>query len=165
MIAEIRSIAHQLTEIAKQLESSSDGEDTKRSDFIRRDFSQLVLRLSDICAGPSESFGEKPKPGLEAKIVFREIRQHGPVTYWHVEAYSPEGNQFPVGTAYVKSIEENQFAQLDFILVADHWRRQGFGTRLTRAIRERWPNAVSTGPIDNAGKGLLQSIAWITEED
>jgi hypothetical protein len=63
---------------------------------------------------------------------------------------------FPVGIAYVAVIEPN--AQLNFIFVADQWRRQGFATELICAIRERWPNVVSTLGLDGMGESLLMAV-------
>jgi len=102
--------------------------------------------------------GQDLNPGAVAEVEFRATRQDGLISYWYVEVFCNEGKQFPVGTAYIKSIDEMGFAQLDFVLVADQYRRQGVGTRLCGAIRERWPNAVSTGPIDAQGDGLLRAI-------
>jgi GNAT superfamily N-acetyltransferase len=78
------------------------------------------------------------------EIEFRNTRQDGAANFWYVEAYKG-GRMFPVGTAYVVAV--GNVAQLNFILVADQWRRQGVGTALINAIRDRWPDYQATLPM------------------
>ena len=56
-------------------------------------------------------------------------------------------------------------AQLNFILVADQWRRQGVATSLITACRIRWPALQLTGPMDKAGEGLLRSRTEFYTDD
>lgn len=94
----------------------------------------------------SEQPAEKRPDPKSIQIQFCEMRRDGDATFWNVEAY-PEGiKTFPVATAYVVEVRGTAF--LNFILVADQWRRLGYGTSVIDAIRERWPDFQSTGPMD-----------------
>lgn len=97
----------------------------------------------------------RPEPGT-VRVKFCKMRMDGQAIFWNVEAYSSEGNMFPVATAYV--VEFCGTASLSFILVADQWRRLGYGTALIDAIRERWPMFQSTAPMDE-GASLKFAIA------
>tara|TARA_R110002073_G_scaffold8027_18_gene44853 strand:+ start:17208 stop:17516 length:309 start_codon:yes stop_codon:yes gene_type:complete len=96
------------------------------------------------------------------RIKFRKIRTDGPVIYWYVEAYSPDDVVFPVGTGYV--LEAGTAAHLSYILVADQWRRKGYGTAIFQACKSRWTNFVSTGAVDPASE-LFASAVGILEID
>lgn len=89
----------------------------------------------------------EPRPDPESiRIQFCEMRRDGDAAFWNVEAYSVGRHTFPVATAYV--VEVRGVACLNFILVADQWRRLGYGTALVNAVRERWPDFQSTPPMD-----------------
>ncbi|GAA4453225.1 GNAT family N-acetyltransferase [Novipirellula rosea] len=92
------------------------------------------------------------------RVEFRKIRTDGPVVYWYVEAYSPDDFVFPVGTGYV--LEAGTAAHLSYILVADQWRRKGYGTAIFQACKSRWTNFISTGSMDSASE-LFMSAAGI----
>jgi hypothetical protein len=46
-------------------------------------------------------------------------------------------------------------AKLNYIVVADQWRRQGFGRQLLNACRQRWPGIMFADPISPEGEALL----------
>jgi len=93
---------------------------------------------------------------MAARIEFVKMRSDGPIVYWNVEAYSPEGSMFPVGTGYV--VDAGKVAQLSFILVADQWRRQGYGAAIIEACKSRWPNFVSTTSMDSSSELFANAV-------
>ncbi len=104
-------------------------------------------------------------------IYFREANQphlspseSSDARFWHVECYSDEGRMFPVGVAYVVEVG-NRAAQLQFILVADQWRRQGFGKQLLSAIKDRWPFLTWTSAMGPEGAALLESVGLRDEDE
>lgn len=104
-------------------------------------------------------------------IYFREANQphlstseSNDAKFWHVECYNDDENcMFPVGVAYVIAMG-NRAAQLQFILVADQWRRQGFGKQLLQAIKDRWPFLTWTSAMGPQGAALLESAGLRDEE-
>jgi len=104
----------------------------------------------------------------EENPYFREVKRESinnlSVTWWHVEIYDDQGRQFPVGVAYVKQFGPLD-AQLDFIVIADAWRRQGFAERLMHAIKSRWPNAYATQAMSEEGQRLLDKCGWLIDTD
>ena len=93
-------------------------------------------------------------------IVFRQVDEPYPDAgiHWNVECFDddPRQQQFPIGTAYVVALRGA--AQVQFVLVADQWRHRGVAKALVAACKERWPNLMYTGPMDEAGEGLLRSV-------
>jgi len=95
------------------------------------------------------------------RVEFRLVREDGDAKFWYVEAYSPEGNMFPVGTAYVFEVAKegcSAMAQLNFIFVADQWRRQGYGELMAKEMLLRWPKLQRTGPMDDLAKEFGESV-------
>ncbi len=92
---------------------------------------------------------------MTTRIEFRELRRANNAIYWQVEAYSEEGSMFPVAEAFVVELEGRQFAQLNYIIVFDQWRRRGIGTAIVEACRVKWPLLEFTSPMDDE-----QSIAF-----
>lgn len=45
-----------------------------------------------------------------------------------------------------------------YVLVSDHDRRQGIGTRLIEAALMRWPDLDGGKPVSEAGERLLQRV-------
>lgn len=97
------------------------------------------------------------------KVEFQHVRNDGEVDCFRVEIYSEEGNMFPVGTAHVVVI--HGAAQLNFIIVADQWRRQGFGKELILAVKGRWPQLTATSGMDEMGEGLLNAVGLFPDLD
>lgn len=92
---------------------------------------------------------------MKQRIEFRKVREDGPAVYWYVEAYA-ESDMFPVGTAYV--VEVAGHAQLNFIFVADQWRRCGFGRSIVEAVRERWPAFQITSAMDDPSQAFADAV-------
>ena len=90
------------------------------------------------------------------------------VKYWHVECYDDEapgrGKMFPVGIAYVREVL-NRGAQLQFVFVADEWRRRGFGKQLLLAAKDRWPSLSWTSAMGPEGAALLESVGLRGDDD
>jgi GNAT superfamily N-acetyltransferase len=89
------------------------------------------------------------------RIEFRIIREDGPAKYWQVEVYSAEGNMFPVGIAWVVSVGDS--AQLNYFLVGDQWRNQGYGGALLKGVKNRWKSVTYTNPLNREAAKLLGS--------
>lgn len=98
------------------------------------------------------------------RVEFRQVKTDAEAIYWHVELYCDEGNMFPVGTAYV--VSHGDFAQLNFILVADEWRCRGLAGELLSAIRSKWPEVTATAPMNDTARRLLHrhEILWGGED-
>jgi len=71
---------------------------------------------------------------------------------------------FPVGTAYVIA-NDTGLAQMNFIFVADQWRKRGHGKRLVDSIKERWPKLTATSAMGNLGKRLLDRCELTYQEE
>lgn len=96
------------------------------------------------------------------EIVFRHLAG-GPVASghiadarWHVEAYDSDVDPgFPVGMATV--LHGDVATIVVYLIVADHYRRQGVGTAICDAICKRWPDAMLTSGITESGEAFLSS--------
>jgi len=98
------------------------------------------------------------------RFVVQPFRKSESFEEWHVEYYEEEGTMFPVGTAYVVVIPETA-AQLNFVLVADQWRRRGIGSKLVEACREKWPNIVLTETMEfESSKAFFEAVAGPNEK-
>lgn len=108
-------------------------------------------------------------------IYFREvIEPHvdpadvGWMKYWHVECYDDsmpmDGLGFPIGVAYVQELV-NRGEQLQFFFVADEWRRQGFGTKLLLAMKDRWPEITWTSAMGEAGAAALKAAGFVNPDE
>ena len=103
-------------------------------------------------------------------IVFRQLDEgyKDPGIHWHVEYFGdPPEHLFPIGTAYVVAINHGgrAAAQLNVIVVADAWRRQGIATKIIRACQERWPGLQTTSVMGAEGEGLLRKVMPDHSED
>jgi len=105
-------------------------------------------------------------------IYFREVTEPHPhsdlVRFWHIEHYDePFSKLFPSAVAYVMEDVSFGIAHLNFIFVADLWRRQGIGREMLQAIMKRWPqpNLRWIKGMDEAGQGLLRSVGLIDEDE
>jgi hypothetical protein len=87
--------------------------------------------------------------------------------HWQVELHSDEfESPYPVALAWVSVLPpppperagEGFPPVLDFILVPDHCRREGYATLLIRECQKRWPDIWLSDPISKAGEGLLRSL-------
>lgn len=90
------------------------------------------------------------------------------VRFWHVEYYDePYSHLFPSAVAYLMEDTSSGIAHLNFIFVADLWRRRGIGREMLQAIMKRWPkpNLRWTKGMDEAGQGLLRSVGLIDDQD
>jgi hypothetical protein len=85
-------------------------------------------------------------------IVFRQVNEGYSIAGWHwnveffCEVQGKTRSTFPVGTAYVVASPDGDLAQLNFILVADHWRQQGVATSIVKACQERWTTTFNPQP-------------------
>lgn len=82
-----------------------------------------------------------------------------PGAHWVLEAYESDNSDlpYPIGQAWLTVISD-QFISVDFILVPDHFRREGIATLLYNEIIKCWPSAMLTDAISDAGEKLLESI-------
>ncbi len=89
--------------------------------------------------------------------------------HWLVEAYSTDHEcSHPVGLCWVSDPSilktanwegDDYPATLDFILVEDHYRRQGVAMALVQACRQRWKNLVLTNAVSAVGEAFLAQVA------
>lgn len=103
-------------------------------------------------------------------ILFRNLGDNVPPGWargvnWQVEYHPGDNGQdrgFPLGLAWVveakRSPEWPYDAIVKFVFVVDDERQKGIGTELLKAIRQRWPQALLTGPISKAGEHLLNKF-------
>jgi GNAT superfamily N-acetyltransferase len=103
-----------------------------------------------------------------AMIYFRQVKEPHDAKFavWYVE-YRDErqGVLFPMGTAYViHLLDKPQYVHLAYMFVGDQWRRQGIGTKLIDACKERWPAMQFTSPMDGKGEGLLRTATDYFEQ-
>ena len=101
----------------------------------------LIQRFYSTCGQPKRYFlveedGRIPYRNTMSTIFFREA--DGPYEqsggFWHVEFYPFDTPLFPVGLAVVCSpLSLCGGAQLNFLFVADQWRRQGIAEKLVAA--------------------------------
>lgn len=102
-------------------------------------------------------------------ILFRQIMGNKPCNWmdgmhWYVEYHAAHLDMpFPLGVAYVtvppeqhRDITGGPF--IDFILVADQWRREGIASALVEACRRRWPDLWLTDAISESGAAFLRSM-------
>ena len=82
--------------------------------------------------------------------------------HWQVEAHRSNGVEAwwaPVGIAWLNYVAPRIMQPVvDYVLVADQFRRQGVAVRLLAAIFERWPDALLTDPISPAGARLVSAF-------
>lgn len=79
-------------------------------------------------------------------------------TIWQVEMHNTaEAPGFPLGVAWVW-VHDDGSAILEYIQVADRWRRRGIGKSLIRSIRAKWPGVNLGEPISPEGECLLRSV-------
>lgn len=88
-----------------------------------------------------------------------------PGIHWQAVMYLDDESElpFPVAMAWLSdyqgaAMKDFQFVLLDFILVPDALRRQGYAKQLVHACHDRWPSLRLTDPISKAGEGLLRSL-------
>ena len=67
---------------------------------------------------------------------------------------------YPQAVAWLSDYSDSplECVMLDFILVPDQYRRNGYATQLIAACEERWPNLELTEAISEAGEGLLNKL-------
>lgn len=88
-----------------------------------------------------------------------------PGIHWQAAMYLDDGSElpFPVAMAWLSdyrsaAFEEVRYVLLDFILVPDKHRRQGYASQLIKACRGKWPQLKLTDAISKEGEGLLASL-------
>jgi hypothetical protein len=110
---------------------------------------------------------------MQTTIYFREVKEphiqqnEDSLRYWHIEAYQVDvvcRLQFPIGIAYVAEVP-SVTAQLQFIFVADQWRKHGVAKSLVSAVKLRWPGVVPTFAMDERGTALLSSCGLLLDEE
>jgi GNAT superfamily N-acetyltransferase len=94
------------------------------------------------------------------EIVFRQtdspIASSGyPGELWSVE-YRRPGVALPVAEAWVHASPHG--AYLGLLFVVEGYRRQGIGTALFGAIRQRWPN-VEYDAVTEAGEEFVKGMS------
>jgi GNAT superfamily N-acetyltransferase len=79
--------------------------------------------------------------------------------HWQIEYYPDETEAgAPLGLAWVSDCTAGgSFASLDYVLVRDDFRRQGIGTELVRACRERWPD-LRMDAVSECGEAFLDYL-------
>lgn len=101
---------------------------------------------------------------MKAEIRFRQIDEPLPPgwvprVHWQVECYDGAGRlPYPMGTAWVSDFDGVDCVTLDYVLVADWYRRQGVATLLVQECRQRWPNIHIAEPLTADGVKLLASL-------
>ncbi|MBN9118109.1 MAG: hypothetical protein J0I06_02920 [Planctomycetes bacterium] len=113
--------------------------------------SQIKIRVP-------ETMTRRTREGHE--IVFRQtdspIASLGyPGEIWSIE-YRRSGVAFPVAEAWV--FVSPQWTYLGFLFVVEGCRRQGIGTAVFEAIKQRWPNA-EFDAVTEAGKAFVNRLA------
>jgi GNAT superfamily N-acetyltransferase len=113
---------------------------------------------------PSEQHDDPGVRTFGECIFFRDVsqpfEQTSAVRRWCVGYYDNQvggGTMFPVGIAYVVEVVQCEVAQMNFILVADDWRRKGIARAILTAIKLRWPAVTATRSMGPAGEALLKS--------
>lgn len=99
-------------------------------------------------------------------IVFTKMNtpEHLKECRWRVEYYcdDPKEKMFPVGVAYLVVV--NKTAQLNFIMVADQWRRRGIALEIFKACSLKWPYCFQyTSGMDKKGKALIRKFENLKE--
>jgi GNAT superfamily N-acetyltransferase len=117
---------------------------------------------------------------LPLDVLFRRIDEPVPVywtpgIHWQVEAHV-FGTEFPfpAGLCWVSDSSPLRPADwsgpefppvLDFILVADHFRRRGVARALVRTCRRRWPGLWLTDAVSTSGAAFLATLASRRDDD
>lgn len=100
-------------------------------------------------------------------LVFRQVDEPYPdkEVHWNVEFFSDDPPEvgFPVGFAFFVVVQGT--AQLNYILVADQWRKRGIAKELIRGCRKRWPNMQFTSAMGPEGEALLRSVGAYFDDD
>lgn len=97
-------------------------------------------------------------------VVFTQIDAPGrrPGCHWQASLYLDDHGRltYPAAIAWISDFSDapTPLVSLDFVLVADHFRRKGYATALIRECELRWPDIWLTDPISEAGEALLESI-------
>lgn len=83
-----------------------------------------------------------------------------PGVAWVVELHTAgDVPPYPVATAYLSDFRRPLAGVcLDFILVPDDFRRQGYAEALVRACKRLWPGLWLTDPISPEGEALVNSL-------
>jgi ribonuclease HI len=120
-------------------------------------------RMAREMAGREHSMCVQEQPGSEQlRVVFRQFDAPGlvPGIHWQAELHSPTWDfGVPVATAWVTRYTlHGDGPAVEFVLVPDQFRRQGYAKLLIKACRDRWPNLWLTDGISPAGKALRASL-------
>jgi GNAT superfamily N-acetyltransferase len=110
---------------------------------------------------------------MRLDFVFRTLNvpvpaAWAPGVHWQVEAY-PVDIEYghPLGICWVsdQSVRRppdwrgGEFPpSIDYVLVADPYRRKGIATHLIQACQERWPTLDIGEAVSEAGQALLESL-------
>lgn len=101
--------------------------------------------------------------------IFRQI-DGGPGwmdgIHWLAELHNPDAGQipgdfpYPVALAWLAAFPDHtgMGTILDFILVPDQFRRQGYALRLIGECEKRWPDLHLTDAISPEGDALLTAL-------
>lgn len=117
---------------------------------------------------------------LPLDVLFRRMDEPVPAywmpgIHWQVEAHVCGAEfPFPAGLCWVSDPSPLRQADwsgtefpptLDFILVADHFRRRGVGKALVRACHRRWPTLWLTDAVSTSGAAFLAALASRRDDD
>jgi hypothetical protein len=123
------------------------------------------------CCGAPAAAGEDRLPGDRYVYVFRQLDDPGrePGVAWRAELHTDDDSPpFPLAAAYLSDFRAAPVPLgmiVDYVWVPDHLRRRGHATRLIRACERRWPGLTLTGPISEAGEGLIAKMTGGTGRD
>jgi len=110
---------------------------------------------------------------MRLHFVFRQLNDPVPAgwapgVHWQVEAYPTNADVgHPLGICWIsdQSVRRppdwrgDEFPpSIDYVLVADPYRRKGIATRLVQACQERWPDLDIGEASSEAGQALLESL-------
>lgn len=97
-------------------------------------------------------------------VCFRQLTEGPPgwiaEMHWQADLYDSSDPPCPVAVAWLTVPPEASGLPpiLDYILVVDEARRQGYATDLIAACRRRWPSLRLTDATTEDGAALLESL-------
>src|SRR5262249_43634022 len=105
---------------------------------------------------------------IKPVAVFTQIDtpNRRPGCWWVAELVDGSGHgTVPLAVAYLTDfrdaphmVEMGMGVVLDFVMVPDHYRRRGFGTRLVEECEARFPGLTLTDSVSEAGEGFLEAL-------
>lgn len=106
----------------------------------------------------------------EHQVIFSQIDLPGgtPCHRWQAQLFDANAGElghtpYPQAIAWLTDFRGTLLdcVMLDFVLVPDHCRREGYAIALIAACQKRWPELELTEPISEAGEGLTEALkSW-----